>query len=129
MKKVLSILICLLLCVQLVGAELLSAEAEGATLLFEDDFSYASFGGGGLYDGSGAWEREYATPKDSQDAGSVECTAPAARDGVLYFAEGDGIRLNWQKLEGFSTFDANKTYTVTFDVTVTDFGDDAPRPG
>ncbi|MBO7273415.1 MAG: hypothetical protein J6V22_01025, partial [Clostridia bacterium] len=42
----------------------------------------------------------------------------------MKFSEGDGIRFNWQNLDGFSKFDASKTYKITFDVKVTDFGDD-----
>lgn len=129
MKKVFSIVICLLLCIQLTGTEVFLVDAEGGKVLYEDEFSYTEFGAVGLYDENGAWEREYANPKSSDDAGSVDCTAPTVGDGVLKFKEGDGIRLNWKKLAGFTGFDGSKTYTVTFDFKVTDFGDDVPRSG
>ena len=129
MKKAFSLIICLLLCLQLAGTEVFLVDAESTKILYEDDFSYTEFGSVSLYEENGAWEREYATPKNSNDAGSVECTAPTVKNGALVFGRGDGIRLNWQKLSGFSGFDASKTYTVTFDFRVTDFGNDKPQPG
>ena len=101
MKKALSMIICMLLCIQLPGTGVFSVDAESTKVLFEDDFSYTEFGAVGLYDENGAWEREYGNPKNSDDAGSVESTAPVVKDGVLKFKEGDGIRLNWKKLKGF----------------------------
>ncbi len=127
MKKILAVLFCLLICVQSLGIGSMSAIANEAQVLFTDSFDYVDFGSSELYDKSGVWEKEYAMPKDSNDFGSVESSAPMAKNGVLNFAEGDGIRFNWQKLSGFSSFDKSKTYTVTFDFKVLDFGDDAPR--
>ena len=127
MKKILVTLFCLLICVQSLGIGSMSAIANESKVLFTDSFNYTNFGATGLYDNTGVWEKEYGTPKDSNDQGSVECSAPTTKNGVLSFSEGDGIRFNWYKLSDFKSFDASKTYTVTFDVKVTDFGDDAPR--
>ncbi len=127
MKKILVTLFCLLICVQSLGIGSMSAIANESKVLFTDSFDYVDFGSSELYDKSGVWEKEYATPKDSNDKGSVECNAPTESNGVLKFVEGDGIRFNWQNISDFSKFDATKTYTVKFDVKVTDFGDDAPR--
>ena len=127
MKKILAVLFCLLFCVQSLGLGSMSANANEAKVLFTDSFDYVEFGSSELYDKSGVWEKEYATPKDNNDFGSLESNAPIAKNGVLSFAEGDGIRFNWQKLNGFSGFDKSKTYTVTFDFKVLDFGDDVPR--
>ncbi|MBO5914473.1 MAG: hypothetical protein J6Q72_03910, partial [Clostridia bacterium] len=127
MKKILAVFFCLLICVQSLGLGSMSAIANEAQVLFTDSFDYVDFGSSELYDKSGVWEKEYATPKDNNDYGSVESSAPIAKNGVLNFAEGDGIRFNWQKLNGFSGFDKSKTYTVTFDFKVLDFGDDVPR--
>ena len=127
MKKILAVLFCLLICVQSLGLGSMPAIANEAQVLFTDSFDYVDFGSSELYDKSGVWEKEYATPKDNNDYGSVESSAPIAKNGVLSFAEGDGIRFNWQKLNGFSGFDKSKTYTVTFDFKVLDFGDDVPR--
>ena len=127
MKKFFATILCLLICVQAIGFASLSSNAGEAKEMFFDSFDYKKFGSQGLYGGANVWEKEYATPKDSNDKGSIECNAPVPSDGVLKFAEGDGIRFNWQKADGFSKFDASKTYTITFDVKVTDFGDDQPR--
>ena len=127
MKRITATALCLLLVMQVFGAFMFSANAAEAKVVFSDSFDYKNFGSGGLYGGANVWEKEYAKPKDSNDKGSVECNAPAASNGVLKFVEGDGIRFNWQNISEFSKFDASKTYTVTFDVKVTDFGDDAPR--
>ncbi|MBR5285645.1 MAG: metallophosphoesterase [Clostridia bacterium] len=127
MKKIAAILLCLFMGIQVLGAGAFSVGAEEAQVLFTDSFNYTNFGTSGLYDNTGVWEKEYGTPKDSNDQGSVECSAPTTKNGVLSFSEGEGIRFNWYKLSDFKSFDASKTYTVTFDVKVTDFGDDAPR--
>jgi hypothetical protein len=127
MKKILVMLFCLLICVQSLGLGYISASANEAQVLFTDSFDYVDFGSSELYDKTNVWEKEYAMPKDNNDFGSVESSAPIAKNGVLNFAEGDGIRFNWQNLSGFSGFDKSKTYTVTFDFKVLDFGDDVPR--
>ena len=126
MKKILSAILCLLVCAQAFGVGSISSEAEGTKEMFFDSFDYKAFGSSGLYGGNNAWEREYSTPKDGNDKGSADSTAPVPLGGVLKFSEGDGIRFNWQNLDGFSKFDASKTYKITFDVKVTDFGDDQP---
>ncbi len=77
---------------------------------------------------SDAWEKEYKADT-ADDYGYVETSQPSVVNNALSFAKGDGLRLNWQKLPGFSTFDANKTYTFTFDVKVTNFGNNAHLPG
>ena len=127
MKKILATLLCMLVCVQTFALGSISVNADGAKEIFSDSFDYKTFGSAGLYGGNNAWEKEYAKPKDSNDKGSVDSNAPVASNGVLKFVEGDGIRFNWQNIDGFSKFDASKTYKVTFDVKVTDFGDDKPR--
>ncbi len=127
MKKLTVIILCLLIGIQAFGAGAFSASAAEAKTLFSDSFNYKNFGKSALYNSTNVWEKEYATPKDSNDQGSVECSAPTPKNGALSFSEGDGVRFNWQNISDFKSFDASKTYTVTFDVKVTDFGDDAPR--
>ena len=101
MKKILVTLFCLLICVQSLGLGYISAAANEAQVLFTDSFDYVDFGSSELYDKTNVWEKEYAMPKDNNDFGSVESSAPIAKNGVLNFAEGDGIRFNWQNLNGF----------------------------
>lgn len=127
MKKITVIILCLLIGIQAFGAVAFSASAAEAKTLFSDSFNYKNFGKSALYNSTNVWEKEYATPKDSNDQGSMDCSAPTPKNGVLNFAEGDGIRFNWQNLNEFSGFDKSKTYTVTFDFKVLDFGDDVPR--
>lgn len=112
MKKALSILICLLLCVQLVGAELLSAEAEGVTLLFEDSFTYASFDS---MTGSGVWGLETVRKTDAK--------APVLENGALVVSERSSVKFDWTKVEGVGDYDSAKTYIFSFDLTLTDKGD------
>ena len=112
MKKFLSAIICLLMVVQIVGVMALPAAA-GAT-------------GNSLYNSSNVWVVEYDNKASTDDYGYRASTSPSLKDGVLAFERGDGIRLNWANIEGFDSFDANKTYTFTFDVKVTDFGQDVP---
>lgn len=125
MKKILATILCLLMIIPVNGIFSFGANASETKVMFTDSFNYSEFGSAGLYGGANIWEKEYATPKDSSDKGSVECNAPTVSNGVLKLVEGDGIRFNWQNIDDFSKFDASKTYTVTFDVKVTDFGDDA----
>ena len=106
MKKILAAILCLLVCAQAFGFGSISPEAEGTKEMFFDSFDYKAFGSSGLYGGNNAWEREYSTPKDGNDKGSADSTAPVPSGGVLKFTEGDGIRFNWQNLDGFSKFDA-----------------------
>ncbi len=127
MKKLTVIILCLLIVIQAFGAGVFSASATEAKTLFSDSFNYKNFGKSALYDSTNVWEKEYSTPKDSNDQGSADSSAPTPKNGVLSFSEGDGIRFNWQNISEFKSFDASKTYTVTFDVKVTDFGDDVPQ--
>ena len=64
MKKILSAILCLLVCAQAFGVGAISAEAEETKEMFFDSFDYKAFGSSGLYGGNNAWEREYSTPKD-----------------------------------------------------------------
>ena len=112
MKKFLSAIICLLMVIQIVGVMAVPAAA-GAT-------------GNSLYNSSKVWVVEYDSKNVEGDYGYRTSTSPSLKDGVLAFERGDGIRLNWANIEGFGSFDANKTYTFTFDVKVTDFGQDVP---
>lgn len=89
-------------------------------------FAAAGATGNSLYNSSNIWEEEYLDQSSSDNYGYRNSTSPDIENGVLKFERGDGIRLNWANIEGFDTFDANKTYTFTFDVKVTDFGTDVP---
>ena len=83
MKKILSAILCLLVCAQAFGFGSISPEAEGTKEMFFDSFDYKAFGSSGLYGGNNAWEKEYLTPKDGNDKGSADSTAPVPLDGVL----------------------------------------------
>ena len=52
-------------------------------------------------------------PDDATIYGYINSTAPSVVGNSLSFTKENGLRLNWQKLPGFATFDANKTYTFT----------------
>ena len=118
MKRVLCCLLSILMLLQLPVA-MSAGAASVATVLYEDGFDYNSFYG--LYDSTNTWQAEYKI-STTDNYGAIDATAPEIEDGVLKFTKGDSLRLNWTQLYGFSEFDAAKTYTLSFDVKVTDFG-------
>ena len=128
MKKLLCVFICFLLVFQTLSFSAFSADTKAAAVSFEEKFDYDSFGvAESIYGGANIWQKEYKTDT-SNDYGYRESSAPQVENGVLKFNERDGIRLNWQNISGFS-YDSTKTYTITFDFKVTDFGDDVPLSG
>jgi len=104
------------------------AENNTSTPLYQEDFEKYDGFSNWLYDETGAFETEYLADT-TDDYGYIDATAPTISGNALSFTKGNGIRLNWQKLPGFATFDANKTYTFTFDVKVTDFGNNIHLTG
>lgn len=122
MKRTISFLLCALLLLQIPFAMTASAAKE-TTVLFEDAFNYDGFAG--LYDSTKTWRNECKTGTDGVEYGAtnVDLNAPAVQNNVIKFVKGDSLRFNWTQLADFATFDAAKTYTLTFDVKVTDFGD------
>ncbi len=120
MKKIFSAILCVALVLPLLTFGQLPWKAkETEEILFEDSFNYESFDDS-LYDSTNVWQAEYKGSEE--DYGYYDSNPPEASAGSLQFEKGDGVRLNWTNLEGF-TFDSSKTYTLTFDVKVTDFGD------
>ena len=130
MKKAISLTLCFMLLVQIIGVAGISvyAESNASSILYQDSFSNYDGFSNYLYDETGAFETEYLADT-ADNYGYINATAPTVSGNALSFAKGDGIRLNWQKLPGFATFDANKTYTFTFDVKVTNFGNNAHLTG
>ena len=99
-----------------------AAEEVASPITYEESFDYSGFGAA-IFDASNVWQTEYLDTKSTEAYGYYDATQPQPASGVLRFNEGDGVRLNWTKLQDFATFSADKTYTLTFDVTVVDFGD------
>ena len=127
MKHVSKRLLCLILVLpMLLGV--IPAVAAAEPVVYEDSFDYAAFGAASLYDATGMWQTEYKTDTTS-DYGYRTSSQAQPEDGVLVMNKGDGLRLNWQMLEGFETFDASKTYTITFDVKLKDFGNNTNVTG
>ena len=129
MKRIISValLVAMILTTLISALPTTAAEQEGK-VLFEDGFDYDGFGKAeSIYDEKNIWQKEFKSDA-SDNYGYRESSAPQAKDGVLKFNEGDGIRLNWANIDGFS-FSNTKTYTITFDFKVTDFGDDEPLSG
>lgn len=126
MKKSTAIILCFLLLIQtFAGVAVQAFAVEGETsgeILFEDSFDYDCFQKP-FYDETKAFEAEYAADS-TDDYGFRNLTAPVVSNGGLHFTKGDGLRLNWQKLDGFSTFDNTKTYTLSFDLIIDAFGND-----
>lgn len=123
-KKIISIAICLLILLQSFSVNIFANDGGNEPTVFEDSFDYDSLGVGfGFYDAQKTWQAEFKDDTSADVYGYRDSTAPTVSGGAMNFSQGDGVRLNWQKLEGFSTFDASKTYTITFDVKLTDLGD------
>ena len=109
MKKIFNFLICFLLVTFLCLTNINLVEASGNSV-YEDEFNYTCFESSSLYD-SAVWSAE----KDR--------SRPSVEDGVLKASKGYSLSFNYQKINGF-VFDASKTYTISFDVKITSFGDD-----
>ena len=125
MKRLTSVLLLILMILTTLVAVVPSVSAQGSKIIYEDGFDYDIFGESeSIYNEQNIWQREFKTDTDD-NFGFNEASAPFVKNGVLKFNEGDGIRLNWTNIDGF-IFDRNKTYTVTFDFKVTNFGDDEP---
>lgn len=121
-KKLVSLVLCLLLWLNSLPLSAFAAGASDESLVFFDSFDYSGFGQSVDFFGTAAWEAEYYNTSSADDFGYRKSTPPTIANGQLHFKEGDGLRLNWQKLDGFSSFDASKAYTVTFDAVITDTG-------
>ncbi len=124
MKRTISLLICFAMVLGVFAFGPLSLNSSAAPL-FKDTFDYASFSGDGIYDSTKIWESEYEMTNSDTDFGYFDGIAPTLAGGVASFSDGYGLRFNWQNISGF-TFNSSKTYTLSFDVRVTDFGDDVP---
>ena len=121
-KKIVSVVMCLLLLLEPLSLCALAADEAYEPFVFSDSFDYSTFGKAVDFYNTAAWEAEYTT-NSTDDFGYRNSTLPAIANGHLHFQKGDAVRLNWQKLDGFSAFDPTKTYTITFDATITDTGD------
>lgn len=125
-KKIVSIVLCLLLLIEPLSLYAFADGHSSEPFIFLDAFEYSTFGKAVDFYGTDAWVAEYGNVNTSDDFGYRNSMPPAVANGKLYFKKGDGVRLDWQKLGGFSNFDSSKTYTVTFDATVTDTGNNSP---
>ncbi len=109
---------------QIFGIGAVTADNNGITSHFSDSFDYTQFTAESLYDSTDVWVSEYKNMDSDSDFGYYDCAAPVVEGGVAKFEQGYGLRLNWQSISAFSTFDSAKTYTFKFDIKVTDFGND-----
>lgn len=91
---------------------------ESSSIKYEDNFDYKGFSAGEVFDGK---ILSNEVPESGNNA-SFTSKTPVVENGVAKLEEGASIQFNWLKIDGFS-FDSTKTYTLTFDVKVTDFGD------
>ena len=122
-KKSIAGVLGLLLMFSALSLNIFANENSKEPVVYSDNFDYTGFGKSIGFYTNGAWETEYIDLSSADDFGYRDSTSPTVFNGVLHFKEGDGVRLNWQKLDGFSSFDASKTYTISFDVTLIDLGD------
>ena len=96
-----------------------AAEGEFVPTVYNDSFDYEEFQGPTLYD-TDVW---CAENPDSGNKANFTAVKPITENGVLKLNEGMSAQFNWAKINGFA-FDAAKTYTLKFDIKITDFGDD-----
>jgi len=108
------------LCAVAVGIGVMQAPTQPAQaageVQFEDSFDYDGFEKS--FFEMGVWSAEKKANGSHEEYGE-----PRLVDGVLRVDEGKGAQFLWQNVSGFS-FDSALTYTMTFDVKVTSFGDD-----
>ena len=115
-KSILAAVVCLAMLAQTFIMSAVGVSAATQTIAtFEDSFDYSDFSGG-------AWVTEHNIQNAQGGLEGRNSLPPEIKNGVMKFDKGEGIRLDWQKLSGFETFDVTKTYTLTFDVKVTDKG-------
>ena len=121
-KRILAFLLTVITLIQVMGAGGLAVFAAGTTersadnseLVYEQDFN------------TGIWTVAPKTVSTGQSAKSVVFTAPTVKNGVMYMVQGDTAAIWWEKIPGIKK---SGTYTMKFDVKVTDFGNDDAIPG
>ena len=93
--------------------------AAASNAVYKEHFDYQGFQAPSLFD-TPVWVPE--NPSSGNNVGfSAAC--PVLANGVMKLEKGQSAQFNWTQLENFC-FDPAATYTLTFEVTVTDFGDD-----
>ena len=117
LKKLFSLTLGLLLCVQAVLVGGIAIHATGETnngqVSYTDSFDYD------VYDR--IWQQEVATSSNK----NANFSAPDVQNGVIKLTEGESARLNWTKIPNI-VVSAAKTYTISFKVKITDLGNDQP---
>ncbi len=111
MKKLLSIVLCIILCSQM--------------FVFGGANVFVSANTTDPFFASGVWTEERpASDGFYGNSNNFTSTLPTITDGVLKFTKGDAVQFHWKNLDGF-TFSSSKTYTMKFDIMVISFGDDS----
>lgn len=112
MKKLLSIVLCIILCSQM--------------FVFGGANVFVSANTIDPFFASGVWTQE--KPKNESEgfygnSNNFTSTLPTITDGVLKFTKGDAVQFHWKNLgSDFVNNASNKTFRFKYDITVTSFG-------
>lgn len=116
MKKLLSIVLCIILCSQM--------------FVFGGANVFVSANTTDPFFASGVWTQE--KPKNENEGfygndNNFTSSLPTISDGVLKFVEGNAVQFHWKQLgSDFTTNAKNKTFTFKLDLKVTDKGNGSP---
>lgn len=111
MKKLLSIVLCIILCSQM--------------FVFGGANVFVSANTTDPFFASGVWTEERPASEGFYgNSNNFTSTLPTITDGVLKFTKGDAVQFHWKNLgSDFVNNATNKTFTFKYDITVTSFGD------
>ena len=88
------------------------------TVIYQDSFDYTCWNNT-FFTTDGIWSKEFPQFGNNSSFNSV---TPVVEDGVMKLTEGMSAQFNWTRLSETFSFNSDNTYTLTFDVTVKDFG-------
>ena len=115
-KKLLSALLVIVMIIQTIS--ICGTMASATTIdgvKYTDSFDYD------IFDRSKAiWTAEFKKSSPSSCQKYYDFAAPTANNGVIYFDKGDSAELQWTNIPNIKQ---SGTYTIKFDLNVTDFGD------
>jgi len=99
-----------------------ASQDSAPTVIYQDSLDYTCWDNAFFADG-GVWSKEM--PQFGNN-GFFTSQTPLVEDGVMKLSEGMSAQFNWTRLSEQVSFDSANTYTLTFEITIKDFGDDQP---
>lgn len=115
-KKLLSIVLALIMIVQVISvcSTVVSAATTSGSVEYTDSFDYD------IFDREKAlWTAEYKKSSPSSCQKYYDFGTPTVENGVIYLDKAESAELQWTNIPNIAT---SGTYTIKFDLKVTDFG-------